>query len=69
MTTPFKPTIIPAAFFGIVLGWQGDHGAIAILAPYLFVGANIAVGLISLATLWLVASGRLLPQPVPVQVP
>jgi tellurite resistance protein len=41
----------------------GDHGAIAILAPWLFAGANLAVGLIALATLRLMAQGRLLPKP------
>ena len=38
----------------------GDTGAIAFLAPYLFIGANIAIGLISLGTLRLIAQRRLL---------
>lgn len=45
---------------------HGDTGAIAQLAPYLFVGANIGVGLIALATLRLIVQGRLLPPPLPV---
>ncbi|CAN5363689.1 dicarboxylate transporter/tellurite-resistance protein TehA [soil metagenome] len=45
---------------------HGDTGAMAKLAPYLFVGANIAVGLIALATLRLMFQRRLLPPPLPV---
>jgi tellurite resistance protein len=45
---------------------SGDHGPIALLAPYLFVGANIVVGIIALATLRLLVRGRLLPQPAKV---
>jgi tellurite resistance protein len=44
---------------------HGDTGAIAQLAPVLFVGANIAVGLIALATLRLIVQGRLLPPAPP----
>jgi len=44
---------------------HGDAGAIALLAPYLFAAANIAVGLIALATLRLIAQRRLLPQAAP----
>jgi tellurite resistance protein len=44
---------------------HGDTGAIAHLAPYLFAGANIAVGLIALGTLRLIAQRRLLQQPAP----
>jgi len=44
---------------------HGDAGAIAHLAPYLFAGAKIAVGLIALGTLRLIAQRRLLPQPTP----
>jgi tellurite resistance protein len=43
---------------------HGDTGAIAHLAPVLFVGANIAVGLIALATLRLIVQ-RLLPPAAP----
>ena len=38
---------------------HGDTGAIAVLAPYLFTGANIAVGL------RLIVQRRLLPQAAP----
>ncbi|MBV8888962.1 MAG: dicarboxylate transporter/tellurite-resistance protein TehA [Alphaproteobacteria bacterium] len=41
---------------------HGDTGAIAVLAPYLFVAANIAIGLIALGTLGLLLRRRLLPQ-------
>ncbi|MBV9859157.1 MAG: dicarboxylate transporter/tellurite-resistance protein TehA [Alphaproteobacteria bacterium] len=41
---------------------HGDTGAIAVLAPYLFIGANVAIGLIALGTLGLILKGRLLPQ-------
>jgi tellurite resistance protein len=44
---------------------HGDTGAIAHLAPVLFVGANIAVGLIALATLRLIVQRRLLPPAAP----
>jgi hypothetical protein len=44
---------------------HGDAGAIAQLAPILFVGANIAVGLITLATLRLIIRRRLLPPAAP----
>jgi hypothetical protein len=43
---------------------HGDTGAIAQLAPILFVGANIAVGLIALATLRLIFSAACCPQPL-----
>jgi tellurite resistance protein len=41
---------------------HGDTGAIAGLAPYLFVGANIVVGFVMLGTLRLIVQRRLLPQ-------
>lgn len=40
---------------------HGDTGAMAILAPILFVGANFFVGSFALATIWLILRGRLLP--------
>jgi tellurite resistance protein len=43
---------------------RGTTGAVASIAPYLFVAANIAVGLIALATLRLLLQGRLLPKAV-----
>ena len=48
---------------------HGDTGAIAQLAPYLFAGANITVGLIALGTLRLIVQRRLLPQAVPATAP
>ena len=41
---------------------RGSTGAIAAIAPYTFVTANIAVALIALATLRLMLEGRLLPK-------
>jgi tellurite resistance protein len=41
---------------------RGTTGAVAAIAPYLFVAANVVVGLIALATLRLVVKGRLLPK-------
>ena len=41
---------------------RGATGAVATIAPYLFVGANIVVALIALATLRLVLQGQLLPK-------
>src|SRR5438445_158600 len=41
---------------------RGATGAVAAIAPYLFVGANIVVALIALATLRLVLQGQLLPK-------
>jgi len=38
---------------------RGDVGPAAQLAPYLFIFANLVVGLIALGTLWLIARGRL----------
>jgi tellurite resistance protein len=41
---------------------HGDTGAMATIAPYLFFGANLVVGLIAIGTLRLIIQGRLLPQ-------
>jgi len=41
---------------------RGTTGAVASLAPYTFVAANIVVALIALATLGLMLQGRLLPK-------
>jgi tellurite resistance protein len=38
---------------------RGDTGPIALLAPVLFVVANLLVGLIAIGTLWLLVRGRL----------
>jgi tellurite resistance protein len=42
---------------------RGTTGAVASIAPYLFVAANIVVALIAFATLRLMLQGRLLPKP------
>ena len=42
---------------------RGATGAVASLAPYAFLAANIVVGLIALATLRLLLQGHLLPTP------
>jgi tellurite resistance protein len=41
---------------------RGTTGAVALIAPYTFVAANIVVALIALATLRLMLQGRLLPK-------
>jgi tellurite resistance protein len=56
--------IAPARMAG-----HGDTGAIAMLAPWLFAGANIVVVLIFLGTLRLIIQGRLLPVVAPVTPP
>ncbi|UWU22689.1 dicarboxylate transporter/tellurite-resistance protein TehA [Rhizobium sp. CB3060] len=38
---------------------RGDIGPVAQLAPILFIAANIAVGLIAFATIWLIANRKL----------
>ncbi|MBB5572583.1 MULTISPECIES: dicarboxylate transporter/tellurite-resistance protein TehA [Rhizobium] len=38
---------------------RGDAGPVAQLAPILFIAANIAVGLIALATIWLITNRKL----------
>jgi tellurite resistance protein len=59
----FGATALATAPIRMVAG--GDAGAIALLAPYLFVGANIAVGLVALGTLVRIAQRRLLPVVAP----
>lgn len=46
---------------------RGDTGPIAALAPYLFLGANVIVLVMIVATLRLLLQGKLLPAPVPAQ--
>ena len=63
---PFAPSYW-AFTFGITalatgpirLAARGDVGPAADLAPYLFIFANLVVGLIAIGTLWLMARGRL----------
>ena len=55
------------ALASAALRMAGDNGAMAFLAPYLFVAVNITVAVISLATLRLIARGQFIPQaPLPV---
>ncbi len=38
---------------------RGDTGPVAQIAPILFIAANVAVGLIALATIWLIGNRKL----------
>jgi hypothetical protein len=42
---------------------RGTTGAVTSIAPFTFLGANIVVALIALATARLLLQGRLLPKP------
>lgn len=44
---------------------HGQSGPVTEIAPVLFIGANIVIGLIALGTLKLLVQGRLLPSPAP----
>jgi tellurite resistance protein len=44
---------------------HGETGPVTEIAPALFVGANIVIGLIALGTIRLLLQGRLLPNPSP----
>jgi tellurite resistance protein len=46
---------------------RGDTGAVQMLAPILFVLANIVVGLIAIGTVYLLVRRKLVPAPLPVQ--
>lgn len=52
----------------MIMQLHGDHGAVGILAPILFVGANLLVGIIAVGTLRLLTTGKLFPKPVPAAV-
>jgi tellurite resistance protein len=41
---------------------RGATGAVAAIAPYLFVAANIVVGLVAIGTVKLIFQGRMLPK-------
>jgi tellurite resistance protein len=64
---PFPPRSYWAFTFGITalatdplrLAARGDAGPAAQMAPYLFLFANLVVGLIALGTIGLAARGRL----------
>jgi tellurite resistance protein len=57
----FGATSLAAA--PLVMVERGTTGAVASIAPYLFVAANVVVGLIAVATVRLMFQGRLLPAP------
>ncbi|MCB8882490.1 dicarboxylate transporter/tellurite-resistance protein TehA [Acidisoma cellulosilytica] len=57
----FGGTALAAAPMLMLL--HGDHGAVGILAPILFVGANILVGIIAVGTVRLLMAGKLFPKP------
>jgi tellurite resistance protein len=61
----FGATALAAA--PMIMLTRGDHGAIAIIAPVLFLAANIVVGLIAVGTVKLIIEGRLLPKPAPLR--
>jgi tellurite resistance protein len=66
---PFAPSYWAFTFgatslasVALVMVERGTTGAVASIAPYLFVAANIVVGLIAVATVRLMFQGRLLPK-------
>jgi len=48
---------------------HGDTGAVATLAPILFVGANILVAILAVGTVRLMIAGKLFPKPAAPVVP
>jgi tellurite resistance protein len=44
---------------------HGDTGAIAVIAPWLFAGANLTVAILAIGTLWLLMQRQLLPPATP----
>jgi tellurite resistance protein len=63
---PFSMAYWAFTFGATALAWAplrlvqfGDHGAMLQLAPVLFVAANIVVGLIAIASVWLIVRGKL----------
>lgn len=59
----FGATALPTAALRLVA--HGDTGAVALLAPILFVGANLLVVLVAIGTVRLIAQKRLLPVAAP----
>jgi tellurite resistance protein len=70
---PFSPSYW-AFSFGVAalpgammrFGSTGRYGPIAMAAPYVFAFANLVIGALMLATVWLLFKGRLLPPPLAV---
>jgi tellurite resistance protein len=63
---PFAPSywafsfgVTALANAALIMAARGDSGAVAILAPLLFLGSNIAIGLLSIGTLVLLVRGGL----------
>jgi tellurite resistance protein len=66
---PFAPSYWAFTFgatslasVALVMVERGTTGAVVSIAPYLFVAANIVVGLIAVGTVGLMFQGRLLPK-------
>ena len=67
---PFAPSYWAFSFGGTALAatplimlLHGDNGAIAVVAPILFVAANILVAVLAVGTVRLMVQGRLFPKP------
>ncbi|MDE5443188.1 dicarboxylate transporter/tellurite-resistance protein TehA [Bradyrhizobium sp. CSA207] len=63
---PFSMSYWAFTFGATALAWAplrliqfGDRGAMSELAPVLFVASNLVVGLIAIASLWLIVRGKL----------
>jgi tellurite resistance protein len=77
MEQPFAPSYWAFTFGATALATaplriieQGEAGAIALLAPYLFAGANLTVGVVALGTVMLFAQSlRRLPALPPASIP
>lgn len=70
MEQPFTPSYWAFTFGGTALAtasvWlvlRGDTGALALIAPVVFVAATLMIAVLSAGTLWLAVRGRLLPPP------
>ncbi len=66
MKQPFSMSYWAFTFGATALAWSplrlvqsGDVGAISKLAPIIFVATNLVVGLIALASIWIILTGRL----------
>jgi tellurite resistance protein len=42
---------------------HGDHGAVQVLAPILFVGPNLLIALLAIGTIRILVQGKLLAKP------
>jgi tellurite resistance protein len=59
----FGAAALPTAAIKLVA--QGDNGAVATLAPYLFAAGNLVIAAIAVVTVGLALSNELLPTPLP----